>query len=982
MNHDGHVLKGAQGFLALALLLCFCVFSRQANAQTWTISVILHEATSISDDDASGPDDLYWKASIVPTVGTGAAAFCNFKPSHVDDVNHITPNWTCTAASVTGGPTTTVQINLQLWDHDSTSADDHFDINPDAGAKDISISFSPANFQMSMNVPGWQTPRCAIGPIRMRGWHGDDFGEVVFSVSASIVGAPNGDSDGDGLPDSAEFCGMDTNGDGVVDVDLPGMGAKVNRKDVFVEIDWMVNATGLAATQHSHEPWLPALITSWNEFNAAPVTNPPMPGLPARPGIAMHLDVGTLYAGYAMDFDGNGTVDFSVPPDGNLDLDGDGIPDIGNLGALGTGTAGGGNALADTPAMTAAPPAGTDFFNAGSTFFGIKAANFNPVRNLVFHYNIFGHQWGAPAGTSSGLAEPCGIPACNDFMVTLGTWPRENIDANRDGVPDPVGPLLRSPSGLPVDGTVNQHVGTFLHELGHNLSLGHGGGDGVNFKPNYLSIMNYSWQVNGLGFDFNGDLLGDPVGLDFDRNGLVDLRRFMYSNAGLNPLNEFALNENVGIADGNTLTVFSCPPPPGPGGNRIGPGTGNINWNCNANPTEPGVAADINGGGLSPGLAGFNDYNQVANAGLLFQAAAPGITLEEYQQLQSTTSRISRLPNREYLQNRCMKRTNINFDDLKRDTKVTNQYAPLASFVQDGLRTPLIIDRSGRGGAPTASPENSLLNRQERSEPASLVVAFDPPQRAVAISLGRIATELQARAVLQAFDTSNLNMGQVTVPLPPASTGVSTPIDAVAIFPDQLIGRIEVRYETPFNWAATTTWAPLVEPQAVDNLIVCDRLDSSDIKPQFPPPPKFGDLPVSLRVNAVVLAPSGSGDSEPGHTKLVEVPVTGVPVTVDGTSAATDLTVTRKEGQTVQLAAPAAIGAGTNFVHWRLDKTIQFGDALKDLSLTLLRPGTLTAVYERESEHSHPPGREPTCQCIEKCCSQQEEHRDRRRGPH
>ena len=32
---------------------------------------------------------------------------------------------------------------------------------------------------------------------------------------------------------------------------------------------------------------------------------------------------------------------------------------------------------------------------------------------------------------------------------------------------------------------------TFMHELGHNLGLHHGGSDDINDKPNYLSIMNY-----------------------------------------------------------------------------------------------------------------------------------------------------------------------------------------------------------------------------------------------------------------------------------------------------------------------------------------------------------------------------------------------------------------------------------------------------------------------------------------------------------
>jgi hypothetical protein len=950
--------------LTLGTMLAVVASAERAFGQAWTVTVTLHEATSLSDDDTSGPDDIYWKATINPTIGTVPAPVCDFFDSHVDDQNHITPNWTC-VSTVSGGANTTLQIILELWEHDSTSANDHFDINPSAGAKDLEIVFKPATFQMTMNVPGFETPRCAIGPIRMSGFHGDDRAEVVFTVSASSILAPSGDSDGDGLLDSWEFCGLDADGDGVVDVDLPAMGAKANRQDVFVEIDWMVNNTGVPATQHSHEPWLPALITAWNEFNAAPVTNPPLPGLPApAPGIALHLDVGTLYANYAMDFDGDGTVDFNVGPDGNLDLNGDGIPDIGNLGVLGTGTPGGGNQLPEITALGPVPTNPYDFFNAGSGFFGIKGTNFNALRNLVFHYAVFGHQWGNPPGGSSGLAEPCAFQLpCNDFMVTLGTWPREIVDADRDGAADAVGPLLRSPSGLPVDGTVAQHAGTFLHELGHNLTLGHGGGDSTNNKPNYLSIMNYNWQITGLGFDFNGDLLADPLAVDLNGDKIVDVRRFMFSNPALNLLLEGGggLNEPVGIGGANVLTRYWCPSPPvGRRDIRIARGTGPIDWNCNGNPTELGVIVDVNGDTSTTPLTGFNDYSQVSTSGLAFQPGAPGITLDQYRQMENATTRITSLPGREHLR-RCITPKTIRFDDLGPGTKVTDQYAPLATFLLDANRTPSVVDASGRGGAPTASPDNSLTNRPTAGQVAPLVVKLSPPQRVLSVALGRTITgqmtdALSARASLQAFDTNDLNMGSVTVSLPAASSGVTTPLTAAAIFPDQLISRIEIRYETPLNTGVTTLWAPTMEPQQIDDLMLCERVDTSDITPTFPPPPKFGDIPVNLRVNAVVLVPGGPGDQEPNHTKFMETPVSGVPVTVDGASAKTDLVITRKEGHSLKVTAPVGLGPTTKFLYWRLDKTIQFGNGVQDIGFTLLRPGTLTAVFARvKGDHERPP---------------------------
>ena len=41
-------------------------------------------------------------------------------------------------------------------------------------------------------------------------------------------------------------------------------------------------------------------------------------------------------------------------------------------------------------------------------------------------------------------------------------------------------------------------VGTFVHELGHNLGLKHGGTDHTQYKPNLLSLMNYAFQTDGI----------------------------------------------------------------------------------------------------------------------------------------------------------------------------------------------------------------------------------------------------------------------------------------------------------------------------------------------------------------------------------------------------------------------------------------------------------------------------------------------------
>jgi hypothetical protein len=45
---------------------------------------------------------------------------------------------------------------------------------------------------------------------------------------------------------------------------------------------------------------------------------------------------------------------------------------------------------------------------------------------------------------------------------------------------------------------INYQAGTLMHELGHNLGLRHGGGDDINRKPNYVSVMNYLYSPLGL----------------------------------------------------------------------------------------------------------------------------------------------------------------------------------------------------------------------------------------------------------------------------------------------------------------------------------------------------------------------------------------------------------------------------------------------------------------------------------------------------
>ncbi len=81
-----------------------------------------------------------------------------------------------------------------------------------------------------------------------------------------------------------------------------------------------------------------------------------------------------------------------------------------------------------------------------------------------------------------------------------------------------------------------------MHELGHNLGLGHGGGDEVMNKPNYLSVMNYAFQTSGLIYDNK------------------ETGTFDYSRSDQIPeLDEAHLNETVGLDGGLINRVVRHP---------------------------------------------------------------------------------------------------------------------------------------------------------------------------------------------------------------------------------------------------------------------------------------------------------------------------------------------------------------------------------------------------------------------------------------
>ncbi|HDS07650.1 MAG TPA: DNRLRE domain-containing protein, partial [Bacteroides sp.] len=181
------------------------------------------------------------------------------------------------------------------------------------------------------------------------------------------------------------------------------------------------------------------------------------------------------------------------------------------------GSMGGGNAVPHMEDM-----------NIGDTklnhLLNIKLAHCDPARYGIFRYALFGHGWGQYFGTGN---------------MTVRSDPPNNENHYDE-------PYFQAKQ--------------FIHEIGHSLALGHGGQSltqmseaysldqqcylfrndvaswiNTNYKPNYLSMMNYLYSSN------NGLRARTTDGQD------IMLLGFSQNLCGTHDLDENHLNESVGF---------------------------------------------------------------------------------------------------------------------------------------------------------------------------------------------------------------------------------------------------------------------------------------------------------------------------------------------------------------------------------------------------------------------------------------------------
>lgn len=243
------------------------------------------------------------------------------------------------------------------------------------------------------------------------------------------------DSDGDGLPDDWEIDGVDANHDGVIDIDLAAMGADPNVPDIFIEADWM---------EYEGDDFnFLGIQEKVNQKSTAPSATAleMIYDQFQSHGINIHIDAGP-----------NSVMNYET---------GEKWGSLSGAGAL----------------------TYQEIFYVGSSLENwnkMAIDNFTRARWTTFRYCLFVNQYDAGNGNRrSGIAES--IPG-QFFIVASGC-----IGGDYD----------------------TALAGTFMHELGHTLGLSHGGlytdvstgkltNNHDNYKPNHLSIMNYTYQFSGM----------------------------------------------------------------------------------------------------------------------------------------------------------------------------------------------------------------------------------------------------------------------------------------------------------------------------------------------------------------------------------------------------------------------------------------------------------------------------------------------------
>ncbi len=514
-------------------------------------------ATNLVDGDTNGVSDIFvhdraTRRTVRVSVSSSEAQAngASFNPSITDDGRFVT--FVSGATNLVAGSGRSRQ-GVFLHDRDA-DGDGFYD---EAGAVSTifvgPIGFSgPVTEPLHASIDPAGTAVSFTGRLPLSAADTNNAWDIAIESTALSA-----DTDGDGLLDVWETSGVDADGDGRADLILTN--ANPLHKDLYVEVDWMtedINGNGVLDSSSFYD--MPEDLNGNGVIDSRPLLPQAQTALvnafaavpnflagnpDGLPGITLHLVV-------------DDRVPFPLPATaGQL---------VGPFGVWPTNP-------------------WPSFAIWKRSWFGTQAerqsgnfANARFARQMTHRYCIFGDRIGATS--IGGFGELFG----NDFMVTLGAWPIAG-------------------------GTWQQQAGVFMHELGHNLGLEHGGQDSINFKPNYHSVMNYTWSVPAW-------VPGLPANTCYAGSWRLD-----FSRSAPPALDESSLNEPAGISGIPGSCVPYGPQPP-----ALAPGTGSVDWDRSGFVGQARVRVDINdvvpasltspGTPIGPGqmLVGLADWANLA----------------------------------------------------------------------------------------------------------------------------------------------------------------------------------------------------------------------------------------------------------------------------------------------------------------------------------------------------------------------------------
>ena len=249
----------------------------------------------------------------------------------------------------------------------------------------------------------------------------------------------------------------------------------------------------------------------------------------------------------------------------------------------------------------------------------LRAALLPPHLGLAYHYMVFSHWSSCDNPTDCGH---CPIdPECGGGQPPqFGSLGNAEV-GGRDAIVS-LGPFVDT--GTPL--SLQTWAGLAMHELGHNLGLLHGGGDCDNFKPNYVSVMNYAFYSTGISVGASpGDTVPKACLTDADCAPPAHCSdpeasipnacfRIDYSGARLSDLNEFSpapgvggLDESQGLSGSPLSTDISYYSLDGYTAIYMPTNGAPIDWNRDG-AIGNHVSQDLNLDGALTTLQGFDDW--------------------------------------------------------------------------------------------------------------------------------------------------------------------------------------------------------------------------------------------------------------------------------------------------------------------------------------------------------------------------------------